>query len=104
MSSGLEVTFEGLRKFLPLLHQTLHIALLAGKFLGLTLGFFGTDEALKLRFTESNRGFSACDLFFDFVQAVFHLLALDGVQTAGFGVGWFGLESVAVGGCLGRGT
>ena len=75
------------RKFFPLLHQVLQIGLPVSKFLGLALRFFRAHKALELRFTQRDRGFGPGNLFFYFVQAVFHLLALDRVQALAFGIG-----------------
>jgi len=50
------------------------------EFLRLPLGFFRAHKTLKLRFTQSNRGLGTRNLFFNFVQTIFHLLALDRVQ------------------------
>src|SRR5208282_1102557 len=78
--------FERPRQLFPLQHQVLEMALLAGKLLRLSLRFFGAHKTLKLGFTESNRGLRADNLLFDFVQAVFHLLAPDRVQPLRLGL------------------
>ena len=51
------------------------------------LGFFGTDESLQGSFAFGNPSFQAVDVGFEFVDALFHLLALDGIQALGLSTG-----------------
>src|SRR5580658_2778628 len=61
-----------------------------GKILGVVLRFFRANKTLEFGFTERNRGLRACNLLFYFVQAIFHLLALDRVQALALPFGRFG--------------
>src|ERR1017187_2118508 len=85
--NGLARSLESCRHLFPFLHQALQIGLPPPQFVRLSLGFFCARKTLKLRFTKGNRGFGAGNLFFYFVQTVFHLLALDRVQSLAFGFG-----------------
>ena len=71
------------------------------QFTALALGFLGTDESLQGGFALGDSGFQAVDVGFEFVNAFFHLLALDGVQALGLSSG--GRLLVTVGGlCFAR--
>src|SRR5580704_6493674 len=49
--------------------------------LRLALALVGADEILQRALQASDGGLGAADFFFQFVNAIFHLFALDGVQA-----------------------
>ena len=51
------------------------------EFLRLALAFFGADEVLHRSFEARDGVLGPADFFFELVNAVFHLLALDGIQA-----------------------
>ena len=51
------------------------------QFLRLALALIGTDEVLHSRFTLRNHGLGAVDCRFQFVDAILHLLALEGIHA-----------------------
>ena len=74
------------------------------EFLRLALTLIRADEILQRRFTLRNGRLRAVDLHFQFPDAVFHLLALDGIQALPLGGGCSGVEPgmIAVGGRFGN--
>src|SRR5580704_11193964 len=68
------------------------------KFLRLALAFLGADKILHCRFQTRDGILGLADFYFQFVDAIFHLLALERVQALLLGVGLIGVgRSVAVG-------
>ena len=66
---------------LPTPPAALQFGLSFAQFLGNPLGFFGADEALQRCFALGDGIFQAVDFRLEFVDAIFHLLALDGIQA-----------------------
>ena len=79
--------FQDLCQFFPLSSQRRVPGLVAVEFLRPPLAFLGTDKILQLGLEMRDRRFGAVDLLLQLVDAILHLLALDGVQPlpGGFG-------------------
>src|SRR5579864_1299619 len=84
-------------KLFPLFHQRGVARFVLIEFLGLALAFFGADEVLQRGFQVCNGGLGAADCFFQLVDAIFHLLASDGIQALLWGFGSVKARTIAVG-------
>src|ERR1700682_253851 len=72
---------QSLSEILPLLDQRGMSGFVLVKFLRLALVFVGADKVLQRGFAQRDRRFGVADFRFQFVDPIFHLLALDGIQT-----------------------
>ena len=84
-----------LTQFFPLRQPALQFRPAPPQFLCNPLGFLGADEGLQGCFIFGDGIFQAVDFRLKFVDAIFHLLALDGIQALGRGI--LGLRRLSVG-------
>ena len=86
---------KGLAQFFPL-RQRLCNAVLFPQFLRNPLCFLGADEGLQGCFALGDGIFQAVDFSLEFVDAIFHLLAFDGIQAPGRAILGFRRLSVGI--------
>ena len=89
------LSLERLTQFFPLRHPALQFRPAPPQFLCNPLGFLSADEGLQGSLIFGDRVFQAVDFGLEFVDAIFHLLAFDGIQALGRGI--LGLRRLSVG-------
>src|SRR3979409_2340353 len=72
---------QSLTEILPLLDQRSMSGFVLVEFLRLALVFVRADEVLQRGLALCDCRFGGADFGFQFMDAIFHLLALDGIQT-----------------------
>jgi hypothetical protein len=84
-----------LAQLLPLRHPALQLRAPFPQFLRNPLSFLGADEGLEAGFALGDGIFQAVDFGLELVNAVFHLLAFDGIQAPPRGI--LGLCRLSIG-------